>query len=248
MAGSCGAAPFGFNRPQVSRGLVAWWTMNDGSGTNGVDSSGFARTIGFTNTPAWSNAVVRTGINFASASTQYGQIASDPLFGASATNMSVCVWLRPNSIAAGTYTYLMGNSDDPHANGFQMAIEDRLNVNGFTLRTNSLTVFVGTAGNTDYGANVNNAFDITTGFHCWCVVYNGVSVVVYKDGVSQTVNASTTFNANGDYVPRNAALYLAVTDVKNHSFNGVMDDVRIYSRAITQAEAAQIYGGGYGSQ
>ena len=73
--------------------LVAYYKYEEGSGTSvNDDSSGGTHDLTLFNTPTWTTGMCGGGLNFASASTEYGTGASPPAIGDDDT-FSICTWV-----------------------------------------------------------------------------------------------------------------------------------------------------------
>lgn len=95
----------------------------------------------------------------------------------------------------------------------------------FTLKTNS----------TSRTANSNVNISITGWVHV-VGIYNGTRVIMYIDGVEQTAGTNVAGeNINGTSNP----LRIGTTYTASY-FNGSIDEVRIYNRALSSAEVALI--------
>jgi len=81
--------PIGYNDPTIG-GLVGWWTMNEGTGTvTTADLSGNGNTGYLTNSPAWTNGVVRSGLAFFGTNA----IATSQNVNFTTNKMSFLAWL-----------------------------------------------------------------------------------------------------------------------------------------------------------
>jgi hypothetical protein len=66
--------------------------------------------------------------------------------------------------------------------------------------------------------------------------YNGAALSIYVNGVLEaSINSKIQMNNSG------SVLQIGASDNKNDFFNGLIDDVRIYSRALSPAEIQAIY-------
>ena len=125
-----------------------------------------------------------------------------------------------------------------NTNTVQQAIIEKYDVpglNGYLLRVlNGKLSFALCNANLN-GANqpVNGATTITTGvWHHVAAVYDGTMIKVYLDGVLDG-------SAPANFAPTNGATSLKIGargDDAATRFNGLMDDVRIYNRALSEAE------------
>jgi hypothetical protein len=90
------------------------------------------------------------------------------------------------------------------------------------------------ATNTLYGTTVSNPF--TTGsWACVTKVYNGSTWAIYVNGskVAETAQTQAAINNTAD-------LYIGDTSVGGWNFDGLMDDIRFFDRALTPTEITHL--------
>ena len=107
---------------------------------------------------------------------------------------------------------------------------------GYEIAVNSTglggSFYVGTAG---IGKSVANKFD------AWrhiVITYDGTAMIFYLDGVPQEVIPAT----GNIYYGLNDAVMLGQDGTAGRFFKGLIDEVRIYDRAITEGEVKELYG------
>ena len=106
------------------------------------------------------------------------------------------------------------------------------------------------AGNTEGGKPIiyygndkmktGNTGDLRDGnWHHIMGIYNGTNALIYVDGSSVSLGAESTANAGG------YSSYLRVgnslTSGESNYFSGAIDDIRIYSRALSSSEIQEVY-------
>jgi hypothetical protein len=223
----------------LKNGLVGWWTLDgkdmitnardsSGNGYNGFLSSAFTST---------SSAIYagKIGQGFKSV---YGlsnsRIDVSAVSSAMATgDVSVSVWIKPTSAAQSSMIFHLGDSPS----------------------TNDIIIKLGQAGYS-CGSGIN--FDVYfTGHTC---ASSGVDPIVGKwyhvVGVFSSVNGQTLY-INGSSAATNpntsrgtTASVLAAIGADpagtafDKGFDGVIDDVRVYNRALSASEVRRLYGQG----
>ena len=89
-------------------------------------------------------------------------------------------------------------------------------------------------------------------FHLACVIDRSLGLnemSIYFNGISQPLQSIGGFDAsNANLNFQSAKCYFASRAANNLFFNGFMDDIRIYNRALSSDEILKLYNGGYGSQ
>lgn len=170
-----------------------------------------------------------TLINGPTFNSSYGSITFDGIddyvncgdirFGTSPFTFEV--WFNMNSAAAG-YKWVMGKQ------GFNM---------GITINGTTLYFFLYDSSNNLYapGDSISaNKWYQATG------VYDGSSIILYKNGVNVASQAFTNTPRNYDTLP----LYLGTPDAGSLFFPGQIAKSRFYSKALTQTDITQNYYGG----
>ena len=195
-------------------GLVAAYSFNEGSGTALGDSSGNNNTgtlSGATWTTAgkFGNALVFNGTN---ARVTIPNSASLQL----TTGMTLEAWVNP-SIVDGAWRDVIYKAND---NYYLEATSSNGNkpAGGGT--------FAGTGAQT-YGTA---ALAVNTWTHL-AVTYDGATLRLYVNGVQASSQART-----GNLATSTSALQIGGDSTYGQYFTGTIDEVRIYNRALSQAE------------
>ena len=202
-------------------GLVAYYPFdgnaNDvsGNGYNGTPSGGVTFTADRFGNP--NSAVLFDGSS--------GSITTLPLNFASNSTVSVSLWLKANSPTGGPATYYLAidNTAFVVAHSYYPSPSPGLNQIVFGAQSGTTT---GTAGGY-----------ITPGnWYHFVGTYDGTTIRAYINGslIQQT-------NLSGPMNDPNSPLNFGGVSTYPYYWNGSLDDVRIYNRALTDAEVAQLY-------
>src|SRR5271166_2244335 len=219
--------------PAQAQSPVGWWKFDEGSGTKAADSSGNSHTATLFNGVSWVTGKIGDAVSANAAKNQYVSIPKIDLSGTNA--ITVALWTNRTYSTSGGHalfeaTRNYNNSttgfgffpDDATCDGIQAALR----------------------GNLGYVANCYSQPSSGV-WHHLAVVFDksqtgGDEVKFYVDGVLQTVNrnlyASTNTNNFG-----NNPLYLFSRAGATQFNSGVIDDLRIYSSALTAQQIQQIY-------
>jgi prepilin-type N-terminal cleavage/methylation domain-containing protein len=203
-------------------GLVGWWKFDEGNGSTTADSSGYGNTGTFINGPTWT--VGRVGpyaYNSTGAGTSYVSFSGPVAVNATTTNAktSVSFWAKWNGVGAWG-PVISWSPTTWYAVIFQ---------NGFGIHT----------GNSDvYG--VPDTF-LSTWVHIVTIFNNGdiTAGQIYVNGVQQSLSkqrASDPANRNVTTAPT-----IGNFAGQSYSLGGIVDDVRIYNRALSAAEVMALY-------
>jgi hypothetical protein len=212
----------------VNPGPVGYWKLDDGSGTSATDSSGNGNTGMLVNGPTWVTGKINGALQF-NGTNQYVTVPAPT--GSSIdldkVPVTLAAWINPAIVNKQQAILLRGMSDGIGRGhqGYGMWI----NSNG--------TINVGSAGGGNFSSNVAvaaNAWSQVTG------VINGTASKVYINGVDRTPSS-----VNIGIVASSLPLTLGASRDGTNSgyvvfFNGVLDDVRVYNRALSAAEAAAL--------
>jgi len=215
----------------LSTNLVAWWKLDEGSGSTVIDSSVYTNAGSTVNSPYWTNAV--PSLSFANpyslclnGNTQ-GCVIADSTSLKPTSAITVAAWINPNNVTANKII-VDHQSGAPYYGYIMLMLTNKFlvnaayNVNGkdvvsvSSIATNTWTHVLFTYDSADIRIYINGVLDKTT---------------VATGAVSYTVTQSLTLGKR------------AVSGISS-PFNGLLDDVRIYNRALTSNEVSYISSGG----
>lgn len=217
----------GLIRPSNNIGLIAYWKFNELNGGAALDSSGNGRTgtLSGSSLPTWTTSgKFGNGLSFG-GSTSYVS-ASNPF--TSNADFTISVWVKPSAINTGSYQGFIGRQSGGGS---------------WTYRAPSMWVAPSdgalhydsySAGGVRYANLISNMFTSADEWVLVTWVKSGTSYNIYRNGVIFSANQSAP-----------ATFYIGGTDydigrVDNY-FGGTLDDVRIYSRALSASEVMDLY-------
>lgn len=194
---------------------TAIWLMNEGTGTTTADTSGSNRTLTLTGT-SWSTEG-QTGtasISFP-GTVAYGSRSSST--GLNITNaITLAAWIKPTDWNSNRRIIQKGSSDNQY----------RLLAEGGVLKFALQNV-----------GQVTAALPTTGVWHHVAGTYDGQNIRLWVDGVNVATTTNTAVATIG--TTTNALLVGAKTStspVAGDSFSGLIDDVRIYARALDESQ------------
>jgi hypothetical protein len=201
--------------------LVGYWKFNDGSGLAAADSSGNANHGTLVNGPVWAAGQTTGALSFDGVDDYVSVNNSGSLN--PPTQITLSAWIRPAStVASGEII----SKEDFNNNQYYLRLQG-----GGKIR-------FGVAGTLLNGATTlsPNIWYLATG------TYDGSSIKVYVNGVlDATAPATLSMSDNGLGVRLGARQWQYNTPL---TFNGLIDDVRIYNRALSQAEVQALLNAG----
>jgi len=208
----------------LASGLLGHWPFDEGSGTVAHDASGNGQNAALIDT-TWITGLFGSGLSFNGFDSE-GITPAISLGGA----FSISAWVNP---AATTQIPYAAIAETNYRTGLYLGVDPTGAKYKFIV--NSGTGSAGTCGGPD-GCAQGGA--VTSGWHLVSGTYDGATALLYVDGV---VAASDTAAA-----PANAGFPLEMgrSYVAAVSWNGNVDEMRLYSRALTASEVASLYAQG----
>ena len=215
-------------RWSISTGeLVAWWKLDEVKDGNVVDSSGnglHGKIVGDAKIVADSergNVLKIGGAGFVDC-------GNNPAFDITGS-ITVTAWIRTNLDTA--YSAIITKGDSAwRLHMYSNSNMAKFEHSGLETGGDSFKRWAGLAGQAD----VNDGT-----WHHLAGVYDGKKLYLYVDG---KLDASMAAWGNGD--KNNYPVYIGEnSEILGREWNGLIDDVRIYSYALSQEEVAAIYAG-----
>ena len=210
--------------PTRDRGLVGYWTFDEGSGTVAYDSSGKGNDGALTNNPLWqneSNCIDGSCLLFDGVS-NYIHIPDDSSL--NVEKLTLTAWVSLTAYTCPGSHGIIVNKENIYETGtlcsegslFQAAISPNWSWQGASTGVSPV------------------------GWHMLAVNWNGDRERFFIDGAF-VYEANMT---NGNAVPNTSCLRIAARGGcggASSYFNGYLDDIRIYGRSLSDAEIKSIY-------
>jgi hypothetical protein len=202
--------------------LVGWWKLDEGSGITVLDESGYGNNGTLKGDPQWvighdGEALKFDGVN------DYVEIPHDETLTAE-TGVAVMAWINAerHSGAAGNWQAILAKSNNPRSYSFYTFVEGNLH---FSVGPGGAYVGSTSAGEMPLNEWVHVCATVIDGQHQYYI--NGEDA---GTGGSGTVLPGTTDSAT---------VRIGLTHEGNNNFLGMIDDVRIYNKSLTQEEVQQ---------
>jgi Concanavalin A-like lectin/glucanases superfamily/Domain of unknown function (DUF1929)/Bacterial Ig domain len=216
LAVTLGVVPFADPVGAAGSGLVAAYGFDEGTGTTTADVSGSANTGTITGA-TWSTAG-RNGRALSFNGTSNWVTVPDAAGLRLSTGMTLEAWVRP-AANTGWRTVLM--KERPGGMSYDLY--------GFDNSGRPPAVY-GNYGGTDVSASGGTALALNTWTHL-AGSYDGTTMRLYVNGVQVATKART-----GALTSSTSALRIGGNSPWGEYFAGLIDDVRVYNRALTPAE------------
>jgi hypothetical protein len=211
---------FKYSAMSLTGNLLAYWAF-DG---NAQDGSGHNLNGTWTGTASYGTGRVGQGLNLDGTNTGgYITVAENALLKGMA-QLTMGIWAKKKSAASG-------------GKFFHKHVTYYLDQTGTSL---SGYVFNGTGARVNMSATVSAAND--TNWHHYCFVYDGATIKSYVDGVQRNAVAQTGSIASS----YSTSLYIG-KDPWGNSFNGYLDELRMYDWAVDSSSISQMMALGLGN-
>ncbi len=209
-----------------SGGLVGWWKFDENTGNTTADFSGKGNNGNLTNfnwntTSGWTDGKYGKALRFDGAD-DYVSIAPNDVFDLNTNDFTMAGWFWANIVNVGAWTgFCLGQNY----------------LNGVCLNQERMLADDTTAGG---GAIILN-YDTYAPTGQWnhVVVTHTASTKTFKAYLNGVPNGDQTHTAALD--ESDHAVYIGRNDLSSYFFNGTIDEVRIYNRALSADEIKLSY-------
>ena len=218
----------GYVAAQLQNGLIGYWSFDDGTGTTAADSSGNGNTATLVNGPSWVSSGEIAGALFFDGDDDYVSFASQPQ-----GTISISAWVYaqatpgnvfPRIIDMPGYVLFLAEPSAPSSNSQSL---------GFISRRSPQD------GEWDTPAN-------SMVYNSWshvALVYDSSSTSndadLYINGVKQTITKITS--PRGRQTANEGEGLIGNRIPLNQGWDGLIDELRIYNRALSAAEIVSLY-------
>ena len=213
---------------------VGWWKLDDASGTSAIDSSPNSNTGTLkpaAGEGAWGTGHIGGALNF-NGTTQYVLLGN--ISALSLVTGTACVWCYLASAVDLTTSVVVSKiNGQTDRNGWSMLLE-----------AYGIEAYFGSASSYQFSLVYNHvvSFPSNTWFHV-AMKWNGTNITGYYNGDVKTPISQTVIPTTGTNLA-----YIGRADVNTgwyfgHGTSGLLDDVRVYSDLLTDAQVLSIYNG-----
>ena len=209
-----------------------WWKLDERSGTTFVDSAASGSPGTWVGAPALNQtgviqkAVALNGVD------QYGYLAADPQLFDTTAALTIALWFKIADEPGADYqTLLRLKTDGSH--GFVIGLTDTVGYDG---------VYLGSLETVEARAADIAPVDLVDTWTHLVLVYSGASAAalasytLYIDGAVAALTAAGAFGALANTTQVGASATGSAT-----YFEGALDDIRIYSEALSAASVTALY-------
>jgi len=224
------------NQLIVPLGLVGYWPLNDGSGLTVGDFGGNNKLIGnISGNVAWTTGRVGPALKFTSGTGLSSSVriaTSSYVSSLSTIAQSFTCWVNGTSFPNAYNTVVTTNGLAGDVNlYFAILVKSTGKLAMYLTQTNGTAI--------SYDGTGTNTLVAGTWYHLAMTFTTAIGLKGYLNGVQDGATATTGVNNKlgslslqiGGYSP----------EYNDRGFNGKIDDVRLYNRALTAAEVNQLY-------
>ncbi|HEX2657349.1 MAG TPA: LamG domain-containing protein [Polyangia bacterium] len=230
VGAGCGDATLDLFDPDL--GLLAHWALDERqAGSVAVDSSGFGLdATPSANPPTPTSDVPSVTFHDPASLSFNGQdqwldVGNPPLLNAGG-KISIAAWIRPTSIDGYHVVLAHGFRNSPY---FELSLRIKDGRYEFTYWNT-----VDHEGAADIPAS-----DVGTWVHL-CGVFDGGQYILYRNGIQAASTADTSTPPANIDAPWAIGARIAPPDPPSRLFQGGVDDVRVYGRALSAAEVGAL--------
>ncbi len=201
--------------------LIGWWKLDETSGLLARDSSGRENhgTLYNMTGSEWTAGIIGGALEF-DGNTDYVDCGNDGSLQITGTEISLAAWVKWDS-ADDYSTIAMKTSSGSWTDGYGL----------YAHSDNTINFYV-----TQWNVNVaSKSFTADGQWHHVVGTYDGSDVRVWVDGVEGTPDSYT-----GNITNANHSFEIGRGYSDSYNFDGTLDDVRIYNRALSAAEIASL--------
>jgi hypothetical protein len=206
-------------------GLVGDWPLNEGAGIHVADISGFGNNGVLSGGATWVASGSGSALSFDGLTGKVKVPNSRSLEPASAVTVSA--WVR-HAGSPGDYRYIV-------AKGATGCIAASYGL--YTGPNGGLEFYVSKSRGMAYARSPDDGLGVWDGnWHLVVGTFDGTSIRLFVDGTE--VGSGTAFRGSLEYMlPDSNDLYIGdYTGCEEHEFLGVIDDVRVWDRALTSQQ------------
>lgn len=221
---------------RLDSGLALYWALDDGTSgatpTSASDTSTNGITGTLTNSPTWTTGQIGNAVDFDGTDDYITVADTDVLDVADSINFTLSGWFNRDTFTTDDTIVAKSNGQASLDIGYNAYIDDS---------TDKVT-FVANDGTDQYKLESVSTFT-ATGWHHYAVVWDdtGASQTkLYIDGVAESATTTGTF-ANMNSMANAVAFRVGAESDAGNPFDGKLDEIRMYRRALGGDEVARLY-------
>ncbi|MFZ1618526.1 MAG: LamG domain-containing protein [Flavobacteriales bacterium] len=221
----------------LASGLAGYWKLDENTGTSAADASTNGNTGTLTNGPTWTTGQIGSAVTF-DGTNDYIEIGSGIRVDNSDRG-TISAWINPGTVSGGELSFF-GYGGSALANAGRLRAY--MSTSGDTLSIEQKS-----NGETSDILQATTALTVGAWYHL-TIVSDGTAYAMYINGKPQALTITSGSNT-GDWfadttvtAPPKSVIGAAYQNggLSTH-FQGSLDEVRIYNRALSADEVSQLY-------
>lgn len=207
--------------------LLLHWRLDETSGLTATDSSVYRRDGAVSGSPTWETPARRsTGMTFETS--DGADVITGPNIEIEGDELTLAVWFKLDQLLNDSRLIMHSSGNSGSQQGWGLSVDD-----------NGAVEFRVNAGGTWHRYTLSSTVEPGGWYHL-VGVYDAGEMRVYLDGV---LIGTDNHSAGGDLtVLPSAVVTVGDSPIGSRSFDGDIDDVRVYGKALSEAEIAEVYG------
>ena len=218
----------------TTQGLVGYWSFDENGGNTAFDYSGNNNRGTLVNSPTWVDGVLGKALKFNGSNSTYVEIPNTGDF-SNANKFSISFWVKSNSIT--TVEGLICKANDS-LTGQWYIVFGTINSNGrILLRVCNNTIRTGMQTTISFTDNK---------WHHIVTMWNTGAFNIYVDGNNQILeNDGLDTGTVSTLLSSTVPISIGRRGTGgNYISSGIIDELRLYNRSLTQSEITTLYNSG----
>ncbi|MCK4781336.1 SipW-dependent-type signal peptide-containing protein [Candidatus Parcubacteria bacterium] len=215
-----------FELTQTQKDIVGNWHFNEGEGLTAYDSSGRGNDGTLSSDDFWADGQYNPALGFDGNDNNVVIPDSDSL---KPTFVTLEAWVKSNG-SPGNHRYIAGKCYGGGWGSYHL----------YTGNTGGLKFYIGYDGSYVASPNVSAANIWDDNWHHITGTYDGSTVKLYVDGAEIPGGTGTT----EDIAYNTEDFYIGSYGTIGYYFSGLIDEVKVYSRALSGSEISDHYNAG----
>ncbi|QQR78757.1 MAG: LamG domain-containing protein [Candidatus Moraniibacteriota bacterium] len=211
---------------RLDSGLAGYWKLDENTGTSAADTSTNASTGTLTNGPTWTTGRIGSAVNFDGVNDEIGVSDAPALDFGVGEAFSYAGWFNLSAVDGNEPLVMKSTNDASQGYGLFIHTTDLFNI----------MLNDATDDCSDY-VDLNTTLTGAWHHYVWSVDTSHISRL-YVDG---TLRLTTDCSVSGDLSNADALSLGWMYAGTSQYFSGKQDDVRLYNRALSADEVAQLY-------
>ncbi len=205
--------------------IAAQWDFNDCTGTSAYDSSSNGNTLSFAGSPTWStDTPTGSGCSLSLNGSSYAKYSPFKFQPLGNSPVTISAWVKPSAITGADQVIACLGVDSGGATAIGLYIRGSSSKFGYSYSSANGEVLSNTLATAGQWQFLVGTYDATTN-------------KIYVNGKLE----NSTPYSGGNLLTGEASVGVWCNYTNSNDFNGLIDDVRVYSGALTAEAVGKLY-------